>query len=177
MLTEVEKRVLHGLYGDNPRLDRSMSYSAAAINWLGEHDFSHALQWRDGDGRRELNIPDLDSVLESLEHEGRAHAALSHLQGAKLLDYQQRARFDAFEVALTYEGAALARRLHTWQGRLGLRYRENKDGVLGLLITVLVAIITAIATTSIKLELTKPVSASPPAAAPAAPHTPPAPRR
>lgn len=177
MLTKVEKRILHGLYGDNPRLDRWMSYSAAAINWLGEHDLDEAAQWRDGDHRRELELPGMDPVLESLEHDGRANAALSHLQGAKLVKYQQRLQLDVFDVMLTYEGASMARSLHTRGGRLGLRYREHKDGILGLLITVLVAIITAIATTSIKLELAKPVHTAPPAAAPVEPHTPPELRR
>lgn len=153
MLTEVERRILHGLYVDNPRLDRWMSYGAAQINWLGEHDYADAARWRDGDRRCDLDIPGMDSVEESLLQDGMTHAALGHLQGARLLEYVQRESFDVFDVKITYAGAVVARRSHTWWRRRGIWYTEHKDGALGLLVTIVISAVTTLLTLWIKRAL------------------------
>jgi hypothetical protein len=47
---------------------------------------------------------------------------------------------------VTFAGADRAIRLHTRRGRADLWYREHKDGIIGLLLTVLVSCVTALIT-------------------------------
>jgi hypothetical protein len=48
--------------------------------------------------------------------------------------------------AVTFAGADRAIRLHTRRGRVDLWYREHRDGVIGVSITVLISLVTALIT-------------------------------
>ena len=48
--------------------------------------------------------------------------------------------------AVTFAGADRAIRLHTGRGRMDLWYREHRDGIAGVSITVLISFITALIT-------------------------------
>jgi hypothetical protein len=48
--------------------------------------------------------------------------------------------------AVTFAGADRAIRLHTRRGRMDLWYREHRDGIVGISITVLISFITALLT-------------------------------
>ena len=153
MLSKEEKRILFGLYLNNPRIDRSTHCTAHQINWLGAHSYRMAMQWRVGDSMREHSIQGMDSVEASLLQAGMAAAALGHLEGAGFLTYAHGGILgEQIEVTVTYKGAGLARALMTWRGRLDLWYRERKDGVLGIALTVGVAALTAWVTTWIRLK-------------------------
>lgn len=52
-----------------------------------------------------------------------------------------------YQLRLTGSGIAMARRLDTWYGRVGIYYEERREGILGLLVTVAIAAITSIITT------------------------------
>jgi hypothetical protein len=52
-------------------------------------------------------------------------------------------------LSVTSDGADLVRRLGSIHGRIDLRYPESKDGLFGLLITIIVAAVTAMITTFI----------------------------
>jgi hypothetical protein len=47
---------------------------------------------------------------------------------------------------VTFAGADRAIRLHSRRGRVDLWYKENKDGIVGLGITVLISFATALLT-------------------------------
>ena len=49
-------------------------------------------------------------------------------------------------VAVTFTGADRAIRLHSRRGRIDLWYKEHKDGIFGLALTVLISFITALLT-------------------------------
>jgi len=68
---------------------------------------------------------------------------LRYLQYRRLIKYTHRG--DAtLSVAVTFAGADRAIRLHTRRGRMDLWYREHKDGILGMVTTVVVSIVTAL---------------------------------
>jgi hypothetical protein len=70
---------------------------------------------------------------------------LRYLQYRRLIKYT---RFNdaTLSVAVTFAGADRAIRLHTRRGRMDLWYREHKDGMLGLVTTVAISMITALLT-------------------------------
>jgi hypothetical protein len=70
---------------------------------------------------------------------------LRYLQYRRLITYARRSDGMLY-AAVTFAGADRAIRLHTRRGRLDLWYREHRDGIAGVTITILIAFITALIT-------------------------------
>ena len=145
MLNAAEKRILHGLYVFRSRIGESRTYSAFELNWLAHQPYSAAAAWREGAGLQERRLDGISEQDEIEIQTGEAAAALEHLFGARLIDYTfATGALFHFNVEITYDGAMMARRLHTPWGRFGVWYSEHKDGVIGLLITMLVSALTSL---------------------------------
>ena len=67
------------------------------------------------------------------------------MQYRRLITYARRSDGMLY-AAVTFAGADRAIRLHSRRGRMDLWYREHRDGVFGLAITVLISAITALIT-------------------------------
>jgi hypothetical protein len=72
--------------------------------------------------------------------------ALSYLNAGGYITMQIGAGMDGFRVTLTIKGLEYARSLDTRLGRADLWYREHKDGLIWLLITVFVSFVTTVVT-------------------------------
>jgi hypothetical protein len=70
---------------------------------------------------------------------------LRYLQYRRLIRFTKR-NDGTLCVAVTFAGADRAIRLHTRRGRMDLWYREHKDGILGMVTTVIVSLVTALVT-------------------------------
>jgi hypothetical protein len=70
---------------------------------------------------------------------------LRYLQYRRLITYARRSDGMLY-AAVTFAGADRAIRLHTRRGRMDLWYREHRDGIVGISITVLLSFITALLT-------------------------------
>jgi len=72
--------------------------------------------------------------------------ALSYLNAGGYITMQIGAGMGGFRVTLTIKGLEYARSLDTRLGRADLWYREHKDGLIWLLITVFVSFVTTVVT-------------------------------
>ena len=70
---------------------------------------------------------------------------LRYLQYRRLITYARRSDGMLY-AAVTFAGADRAIRLHTRRGRMDLWYREHRDGIAGVSITIVISFITALIT-------------------------------
>lgn len=144
MSREDEDRILHGLYYRREDIDEEMTVSGEQLLWLAMHRLRDGEHWvRDGEpqGFDSSNVPpEIQSKLET----AKLALPLRYLQYRRLIRYSERS--DDFSIAVTFAGADRAIRLHTRRGRMDLWYREHKDGILGLAVTILVSFLTAMIT-------------------------------
>jgi hypothetical protein len=80
---------------------------------------------------------------------------LRYLQYRRLITYARRSDGMLY-AAVTFAGADRAIRLHTRRGRMDLWYREHRDGVFGMSITVLISVVTALITVLVMEKLLRP---------------------
>ena len=145
MSRDDEDRILHGLYYRREDIDREVTISGEQLLWLAMHPLRDGENWtRDGEpqGFDSSMVPaEIQSKLETAKLE----LPLRYLQYRRLIWYTERG--DAtFRVAVSFAAADRAIRLHTRRGRMDLWYREHKDGILGLAVTIVVAFVTALLT-------------------------------
>lgn len=143
-MNRAEAKILHGLYFHRKMVGEEVIYSASELKWLAQASFSAGRNWQGEDGK-----------LKSFESDGQDYLARI---GATSTDAQRPIRYleasgyitcsssGGFRIAITAKGADLARELDSWYGRLNILYRENKDGVFWLVVTVLVSVITTLVT-------------------------------
>jgi hypothetical protein len=146
-MNKQEARVLHGVYFDRQYIENETFYNCAEIYWLTVHPLAAGRNWRDTEGRLQSASPSDDPFSSIAKTRAAAIKPLAYLQGAEFLTYQVNG--DAVRVSLSIAGANRARELGSMFGRINLRYREQKDGLIGLLITIIVAAVTAYITTVI----------------------------
>lgn len=154
MLEKAEKRILLGVYLRDRRVGRAQYYLAENLNWLASRSYHFAREWA-GAAVLPKHAPcESDTFHDSWLQSQRAASAMSHLEGAGMVGISHPSGHEeVFEVFVTYRGAEYARLLATRWGRADLWYRERKDGVAGLGVTVVVAALTTIVTLWIKHAL------------------------
>ena len=140
-----EDRILHGLYFYRESIDEEFSVSGEQLLWLAMHPLREAEAWE-----RNGELQDLDTEAFPAEIRIKLLAAklelpLRYLQYRRLIKYVKN-RDTTFTVSVTFAGADRAIRLHSARGRLDLWYREHRDGVVGLGLTVLISFVTALLT-------------------------------
>ncbi|HME39911.1 MAG TPA: hypothetical protein VKG63_13235 [Steroidobacteraceae bacterium] len=149
-----EDRILHGLYYYRESIDEDLPVTGEQILWLAMHPM------REGDGwNAEGRLQGIDTTVFPAEIRTKLVTAklelpLRYLEYRRLIKYTKR-KDGAFLVAVTFAGADRAIRLHTRRGRLDLWYREHKDGILGIAVTMTVAFLTALITALVMLRVTR----------------------
>jgi hypothetical protein len=145
MMRADEDRILHGLYYCRERIDHEIQVSGEQILWLAMHPLRDGGAWeRDG----QLQSVDSNEFPEEIRAKllaAKLDLPLQYLAYRRLIKFT-RHRDATLSVTVTFAGADRAIRLHSRRGRIDLWYREHKDGILGLAITVLVSFVTALCT-------------------------------
>ncbi len=152
MSRDDEDRILHGLYYYRENIDEEVPVTGEQILWLAMHPLREAEAWyKDG----ELQSVDTGVFPEDVQSKlstAKLELPLRYLQYRRLIRYTRRG--DALiSVAVTFAGADRAIRLHTRRGRMDLWYREHKDGILGIAMTMLVSFVTALVTMAVAIRL------------------------
>lgn len=139
-----EKRVLHGIYYHRQMVGEFMPYRAPELNWLIAHPYHEHSEWLKNGQLQMLQSPAADW----LEAHGKTTAdtdrPLRYLEAKGYLELNYEG---GFRMAVTAEGADMARELHNWHGRINLFYKEHKDGFFWFFGTVLVSVVTTLITT------------------------------
>ena len=143
-----EDRILHGLHYYRESIDEEFPVTSDQILWLAAHSYADGGGWlKDG----ELQSVDSSVIPEELRRKlllSKFEVPLRYLQYRRLIKLTV-AGADTVDVAVTFAGADRAMRLHTRMGRIEVWFQEHKDGFLGIVITIAIALITSVATISV----------------------------
>lgn len=140
--------MLHGLYYHREIVGEALKYSAAEINWLVHTRIPRTRLWVDAEGKLKSKEVSGDDYLMSIgATSAQSTRPLAYLEEAGFIKYGRMA--GVFKIQVTAKGAEIARQLDSWMGRRELWYSEHRDGVLGLLLTIAVSVITAWVTATI----------------------------
>jgi hypothetical protein len=145
MSRDDEDRILHGLYYRREDIDEEATVSGEQLLWLSMHPLRDGESWTQDGEPQSFDASTVPAEIQSKLVTAKLELPLRYLQYRRLIKYTQRG--DAtFCVAVSFAGADRAIRLHTRRGRMDLWYREHKDGILGLTVTVIVSFVTALIT-------------------------------
>jgi hypothetical protein len=145
MSRDDEDRILHGLYYYRENVDEEMTVSGEQLLWLAMHPLPEGEAWNKEGELQSVDSSAFPADIRSKLITAKLELPLRYLQYRRLIKYS-RDNDGVLCVAVTFAGADRAIRLHTRRGRADLWYREHKDGVLGLITTILVAFATALIT-------------------------------
>lgn len=140
-----EKQVLHGLYYYREIVGEDFLVSSDEIVWLTRTKLPNTRNWRKQDGSLHGAQEKTENYLAAIgATSARAERPLSYLQQTDFIDYTK--EHGRLRVSVTAKGADLARELNTFLGRLNVFYKEHKEGIIWLLLTVLVSSATSLVT-------------------------------
>jgi len=146
-----EAQLLHGIYfACNQTVGITVPFRSWEILWALHAGIPETARWRLPNGGfksfESKKDSDGDCLQDLTKLRSRVLPSLTYLREAGYVSYESTSAQDMFNIAVTFKGAELARALNTKIGRLNIWCRKNKDGLLGVLITILVSIITAMLT-------------------------------
>jgi hypothetical protein len=148
-----EKRILHGLYFYREMIGEEIPARGVELAWLATHSMSAGRNWRDPANNNNLHATDPNGG-DYLAHRAAATAAgeraLGYLEGGGYVTYTRQG--EMFRVAVTAAGADRARKLDRVPGQLDVLYRDNKDGILSLLVVIVLSVITSLITSCLTQE-------------------------
>jgi hypothetical protein len=145
MSRDDEDRILHGLYYYRESIDEAMLVAGEQVLWLAMHPLREGGDWNKEGELQSVDTSAFPSDVRSKLVTAKLELPLRYLEYRRLIKYTR--RNDAMlSVAVTFAGADRAIRLHTRRGRMDLWYREHKDGILGMIATIVVAFVTALIT-------------------------------
>lgn len=145
MIRADEDRILHGLYHCRERIDHEIEVSGEQILWLAMHPLADGEHWERGGQFQSVDTNDFAEGLRAKLIAAKLDLPLQYLAYRRLIKFVKN-RDATYTLSVTFAGADRAIRLHSRRGRLDLWYRDHKDGILGLIITVLVSAGTALLT-------------------------------
>jgi hypothetical protein len=145
MSRDDEDRILHGLYYHRENIDEDVQVSSEQLLWLAMHPLSEGDSWLKDGKLQSLDPSEFPEEIRTKLLTAKLELPLRYLQYRRLITYARRSDGMLY-AAVTFAGADRAIRLHTRRGRMDLRYREHRDGVVGISITVLISFITALIT-------------------------------
>jgi hypothetical protein len=155
MTRDDEDRILHGLYYFRENIDEDVQVTSEQILWLAMHPLSEGEAWHKDGKLQSLDASEFPQDVRSKLLTAKLELPLRYLQYRRLITYARRSDGMLY-AAVTFAGADRAIRLHTRRGRMDLWYREHRDGVLGVTITILISLITALVTVLIANKLLRP---------------------
>jgi hypothetical protein len=145
MSRDDEDRILHGLYYYRENVDEEVPVSGEQVLWLAMHPLREGGAWSKEGQPQSVDTSAFPAEILSKLITAKLELPLRYLQYRRLIKYT-RDNDEIVSVAVTFAGADRAIRLHTRRGRIDLWYREHKDGVLGIVTTILVSFATALIT-------------------------------
>jgi len=155
MSRDDEDRILHGLYYYRENIDEDVQVSSNELLWLATHPLRDGDAWCKDGKLQSLELSEFPEDIRAKLLTAKLELPLRYLQYRRLIKYARRSDGMLY-AAVTFAGADRAIRLHTRRGRLDLWYRENKDGIVGVSITVLISLLTALLTVLAVTRMLKP---------------------
>src|SRR6202011_4151442 len=120
-----------------------MPVTREQVLWLAMHPLREGESWNREGQLQSVDTSAFPDEIQSKLVTAKLDLPLRYLEYRRLIKYTR--RNDAtLSIAVTFAGADRAIRLHTRRGRMDLWYREQKDGILGLVTTVFVSLVTAL---------------------------------
>ena len=151
MSRDDEDRILHGLYYYREKIDEDVQVTREQLLWLAMHPMREGEAWNKEGKLQSMDASEFPEEIRSKLITAKLELPLRYLQYRRLITYARRSDGMLY-AAVTFAGADRAIRLHTRRGRMDLWYREHRDGIVGMSMTVLISFITALLTV---LALTK----------------------
>jgi hypothetical protein len=145
MKRDDEDRILHGLYFHRERIDEDLQVSGEQILWLAMHTLREGEAWERDGQLQSVDTTEFPQAIRDKLIAAKLELPLRYLQYRRLIKFVKN-RDATVTVSVSFAGADRAIRLHSKRGRADLWYREHKDGILGIGITVLISFATALAT-------------------------------
>jgi hypothetical protein len=145
MIRDDEDRILHGLYYYRENIDEDVQVSSEQLLWLAMHPLGEGEAWNKDGKLQSLDPSEFPVEIRGKLITAKLELPLRYLQYRRLITYAKRSDGMLY-AAVTFAGADRAIRLHTRRGRMDLWYREHRDGVVGVTITILISFITALVT-------------------------------
>jgi hypothetical protein len=145
MSRDDEDCILHGLYYYRENIDEDVQVSSEQLLWLAMHPLREGDLWYKEGKLQSLDASEFPEEIRGKLLTAKLELPLRYLQYRRLITYARRSDGMLY-AAVTFAGADRAIRLHTRRGRLDLWYREHRDGIAGVTITILIAFITALIT-------------------------------
>jgi hypothetical protein len=145
MSRDDEDRILHGLYYYRENIDEDVQVSREQLLWLAMHPLGEGDAWHKDGKLQSLDASEFPGDIRAKLITAKLELPLRYLQYRRLITYAKRSDGMLY-ATVTFAGADRAIRLHTRRGRIDLWYREHRDGIAGVTITVLIAFITALLT-------------------------------
>ena len=146
-----EKRLLFGVFKNNDLIGKDIHYKSPELEWLIENPLSKASEWRDEHGKYHvinIGITENGNHLEqTAARDYKVEKILSYLRGKNLIEYMKDGSY--FKVSITVQGYEIARKLGSKLGHVDIWYRNNKDGIIWFLITIITSAIVSIIITLI----------------------------
>ena len=142
MSRDDEDRILHGLYYYRENIEEDVQVTSEQLLWLAMHPLREGDAWRRDGKLQSLDASAFPDDVRAKLLTVKIELPLRYLQYRRLITFARRSDGTIY-AAVTFAGADRAIRLHTRRGRLDLWYREHRDGILGVTITVLISLITA----------------------------------
>jgi hypothetical protein len=140
-----EDRILHGLYYYRENIDEEFSVSDEQVLWLSMNPLRDGEAWNKEGQLQSVETSAFPAEIQTKLVTAKLELPLRYLQYRRLIRFTKR-NDGTLCVAVTFAGADRAIRLHTRRGRMDLWYREHKDGILGMVTTVIVSLVTALVT-------------------------------
>ncbi|HSZ10162.1 MAG TPA: hypothetical protein VK794_16585 [Steroidobacteraceae bacterium] len=155
MSRDDEDRILHGLYYYRENIDEDVQVSGEQLLWLAMHPLREGEAWHKDGKLQSLDASEFPEEIRAKLITAKLDLPLRYLQYRRLITYARRSD-GMFYAAVTFAGADRAIRLHTRRGRMDLWYREHRDGVIGMGITVLISLVTALITVIVTNKILRP---------------------
>jgi hypothetical protein len=155
MSRDDEDRILHGLYYYRENIDEDVQVSGEQLLWLAMHPLREGEAWHKDGKLQSLDASEFPEEIRAKLITAKLDLPLRYLQYRRLITYARRSD-GMFYAAVTFAGADRAIRLHTRRGRMDLWYREHRDGVIGMAITVLISLVTALITVIVTNRILRP---------------------
>ena len=155
MSRDDEDRILHGLYYYRENIDEDVQVSGDQLLWLAMHPLREGEAWHKDGKLQSLDASEFPEDVRAKLITAKLELPLRYLQYRRLITYARRSD-GMFYAAVTFAGADRAIRLHTRRGRMDLWYREHRDGVIGMGITVLISLATALITVIVTNKILRP---------------------
>jgi hypothetical protein len=155
MSRDDEDRILHGLYYYRENIDEDVQVTSEQLLWLAMHPLSEGEAWHTDGKLQSLDASEFPAEIRTKLLTAKLELPLRYLQYRRLITYARRSDGMLY-AAVTFAGADRAIRLHTRRGRMDLWYREHRDGVIGITITVLISLITALVTVLLTNKILRP---------------------